>query len=208
MTKVRANGLELEVIEQGPAEGPPLVHISGIFSQLVRWDASYFAAMAARGLRVIRYDNRDVGLSEKLDHLGQPDVMDLMAKLAAGEKVEAPYTLHDMADDCIGVLDALGVESAHIEGESMGGMIGQIVAAKYPERVRSLISAMSTSSRPHLPPASPEAQAVLFTRAKNPDDREEVLRNSTNSKMIIAGPKFNPGETYQRAKAEEHYQRA
>jgi len=207
MPKASANGLELEYETFGPEDGPAVVHIMGFASQLTRWADEYFHGLADRGYRVIRFDNRDIGLSQKLPELGVPDIGALTARAMAGEAVEAPYTLDDMADDVAGLLDALAIDRAHIQGESMGGRIAQLVALRHPERVRSLVSVMSTSGRPDLPQAEPEVRAVLFTVPKDPTDAEEVITIGTEARKKLAGPGFDPGEAFHRAAAEAAYRR-
>ncbi len=208
MAKVEANGLELEYEEFGLSDSPVVIHIMGFASQLIRWPDSFAEGMAAKGYRFIRFDNRDIGLSQKLPELGIPNIPELMQKVMAGQTIEAPYTLDDMADDIAGMMDSLGIEKAHIMGESMGGMIAQIFAFRHAARTISLTSVMSTSSRPHLPQATPEASAVLMTRPLDPYDRDEAIKIGTHARMVLAGPGFNPGEDYQRAEAEKSFERS
>ncbi|MEM9491190.1 MAG: alpha/beta hydrolase, partial [Myxococcota bacterium] len=141
MPVVRCNGIDIcyEII----GEGEPLVLIMGFASQLIAWDDELCELLAARGFAVVRFDNRDVGLSSKLDHLRAPPVNSLFVRSMFGMPVPTPYTLRDMAADTVGLLDALAIDSAHIVGASMGGMIAQLVAIEYPQRVRSLTSIMS-----------------------------------------------------------------
>jgi pimeloyl-ACP methyl ester carboxylesterase len=129
--------------------------------------------LVAEGFRVVRFDNRDIGLSEKLDSAGRVNAAEAFGKAMAGQKVEAPYLLDDMAGDAVGLLDALDIREAHVVGASMGGMIAQIMAFRYASRVRSLTSIMSTTSRPGLPPGKPEAGAALMTP---PSDTERETR--------------------------------
>lgn len=142
MPRAHANGIELEYDSFG--DGPVVVLIMGIGTQMIFWDDAFCAALAARGLRVVRFDNRDIGLSTWLDAAGVPNVPMLLGRAALGLNVPAPYTLSDMARDTVGLLDHLGVATAHIVGVSMGGMIAQHVAIEAPERVASLVSIMST----------------------------------------------------------------
>jgi pimeloyl-ACP methyl ester carboxylesterase len=208
LAKVQANDIELEYEDFGPKDGPVVIHIMGFASQLIRWPVSFAEGMASRGYRFIRFDNRDIGLSQKLPELGIPNISALTQQAIAGEKIEAPYTLYDMADDVVGLMDSLAIEKTHIMGESMGGMIAQIFAHRHAARCRSLISVMSTSSRPHLPLATPEAMAVLMNRPQNPHDREEAVHVGTHARMILAGPAYNPGEDYQRMEAEKSFDRS
>ncbi len=208
MPKARANGLELFYESLGPRDAPVVMQIMGIGSQLTRWADEFAEGLVARGYRLVRFDNRDIGLSEKLPHLGLPKVMEVFRKVQAGEPVEAGYTLHDMAADTIGLMDALGIERAHIMGESMGGMIAQVVVAEHGPRAKSLISVMSSSSRPGLPGATPEALAALLRRAEDPNDAEQVIANAAAARQVLAGPAFDPGPAYHLAQARAAYGRS
>jgi pimeloyl-ACP methyl ester carboxylesterase len=159
-----ANGIDITYEEFGDPAAPVILLIMGLGAQLTMWREAFCRRLADAGFRVIRYDNRDVGLSTKLEAAGVPNMAENMRRVMAGQPVEAPYTLSDMARDAIGLLDTLAIARAHIVGVSMGGMIAQIVAATYPERVRSLVSIMSTSGRPDLPPATRAAVAALMSR--------------------------------------------
>lgn len=160
----------------------------------------------AQGLRLVRFDNRDVGLSQKLPELGVPNMIEITQRHMAGEKTEFAYTLADMAADAAAIVDALDLDCVHVMGESMGGMIAQIAAADHPEKFKSLIGVMTSSRRPGLPTGP--AQAVLFRRAKNPDDIEEVLGISAESRQAITGPAFDPGPAYHAEKARATYERS
>jgi pimeloyl-ACP methyl ester carboxylesterase len=165
--RAQANGIELEYELHGPVDGEPLLLVNGFSVQLTRWPAGYLDAFAAAGFRVIVYDNRDVGLSAKLDALGSPSLSDV-----ASRNVPAPYSLADMADDAAGLLDYLGVDSAHVVGTSMGGMIAQLIALRHPGRTRTMTSVMSTTGARDLPAPTPEALAVLTQPpAPTPDGR-------------------------------------
>lgn len=154
----RINGIEIVYDTFGDERHPPVLLIMGLSAQMIIWDEEFCARLADRGLRVIRFDNRDVGRSTKLDALGMPTF-----RVAAGGNVGGlPYTLHDMANDSLGLLDALGIGSAHVVGASMGGMISQVLALEHPERVRTLTNIMSTTSSPLLPPPKHEVVKVLF----------------------------------------------
>jgi len=165
----------------GEEISPPMVLIMGLGSQMILWDDEFCSQLAARGFRVIRFDNRDVGRSTKLSHLGIPDFRSLMK----GEDVEIPYTLHDMAKDTIGLLDALHIDSAHVVGASMGGMIAQLMAIDYPKRMRSVTSIMSTTSDPSLPQAAPEAIQVLFKPYSTV--KEKFIKAFINTWRVLGG---------------------
>jgi pimeloyl-ACP methyl ester carboxylesterase len=172
--KVRANGISIEVEDTG-ADGsqagrPVVLLIMGLGMQLIAWPAAFVQALVEQGFRVVRFDNRDIGLSEHLDHLGVPNLMWEGVKHRVGMQVRAPYRIHDMASDTLGVLDALGIAQAHVVGVSMGGMIAQRVALAAPERLLSLCSIMSSSGAPYLPGPRPHVLRAMFNR---PDGRSE-----------------------------------
>ena len=145
MTIVRANAIDIEYEAIGPRDGPPMVLIMGLGMQLTAWPDDFCQGLASRGFRVIRFDNRDTGLSTKLPAIGPLTATALLAGATLRLPVRPRYGLADMARDAIGLMDALKINRAHIVGASMGGMIAQIVAADYPERVKSMVSLMSTS---------------------------------------------------------------
>jgi len=186
--KIKANGIEIEYDEAGPKDGVPLLMIQGFGSQMTSWPDEFFAMLADAGLRVIRFDNRDVGLTQKWDGIF-PKTGDIVEALKAGRKPDVPYTLADMASDAAALLDALDIESAHIAGASMGGMIAQLVALDHPKKTRSLISIFSTTSDPSLPRSSPEAQAALMARPEG-TDRESVVTHSLKGRRAYASTKW------------------
>ncbi|HEX7119481.1 MAG TPA: alpha/beta hydrolase [Longimicrobiales bacterium] len=146
----------------GPADGEPVLLIGGTATQLTDWPAALVDGLAARGFRVITFDHRDSGRSTHLDDAGAPDWPAIFGALAAGAEPPLAYTLDDMADDAVGLLDALSIDRAHLFGTSMGGMIAQIIAAKHPERTRSLTSAMAGSGNPAIRiPADPARLAAV-----------------------------------------------
>ena len=187
-TIARVNGLEITYDAFGDPSAPPLLLIMGLGAQMIAWDEEFCAQLAARGYWVIRFDNRDVGLSTKLDEAGVPDIFTLMQAQSQGEAAQAPYTLRDMADDAVGLLAALAVESAHVVGVSMGGMIAQEMAIHHPNRVRTLTSIMSTTGDPELPPPKPEALSVLLTPF--PADRDAFIEDSIQAWQVLSGPGF------------------
>jgi pimeloyl-ACP methyl ester carboxylesterase len=201
MARAQANGIELEYDEVGPANGEPLLLIMGLGGQMTRWPSAFMDKLAARGLRVIRYDNRDVGLSTKLE--GVPDFPAMFKALSEGKKPDVPYVLDDMAADAVGLLDALDIKRAHIVGASLGGMIAQLVAADYPDRTLSLTSIMSTTGNRSLPPASAEAMAVLNDRGPDPlVDFEGYLDHAVKGAVVVGSPGYppNPDDTRLRIK--------
>lgn len=188
--KVTANGIEIVYDTFGEPTTPPLLLVSGLGGQMIAWDEEFCSELAAQGYWVIRFDNRDVGLSTRFDHLGIPDIPAFMKAQITGEKVKPPYLLRDMADDAVGLLDALGIESSHIVGISMGGMIVQEMVIHHPERVQTMTSIMSSTGNPHLPPPKPEAMALLMEPA--PEGREAYIESSVRATQVLNGPGFSP----------------
>jgi len=205
MPTARANGIEIAYEVIGRAQDRPLLLVMGLGTQLIFWDDDLCAMLAGRGHRVIRFDNRDVGLSTKLVERGVPNVMAGFAAAARGGAVGAPYTLSDMAADTAGLLDALDIESAHVVGASLGGMIAQTLAVEHPARVRSLTSIMSTTGARDLPGATPEAAAALLTPA--PADREGNIARGVAVFRAIGSPGFPFDEARVRARAARAYDR-
>ena len=204
MSRVRSNTIELYYESFGPAEAPPLILIMGLGSQLVRWNSTLCDELVARGFRVIRFDNRDVGLSTHCDALPLPDLRDL---LKGGPAPALPYTLDTMADDTIGLLDALKIERAHVCGASMGGAIAQIVAARYPERTLSLTSMMSSSGNPMLPLPTPSAAAALFAPLPFARDRASIVADAITRYRAIASPAWPTPDDELNALFGEEYDR-
>lgn len=199
MRRARANGVELEYETFGRADDPALLLVMGLGAQMILWHEEFCDALAARGLHVVRFDNRDVGRSTWLDEAGAPDVLAAMAAATQRQPVRSAYLLRDMAADAAGLLDALDIDAAHVAGASMGGMIAQTLAIEHPARVRTLTSIMSTTSHPDLPPATPEAMAVLLTPA--PTEREAAIERSVEVWRTIGSPGFPVDENEVRAQA-------
>ena len=173
MPKATANGIEIHYEETGNPADPAMLLIMGFGAQLTLWPDELVERLAGHGFRVIRYDNRDIGLSEKFDGVKAPGLIKLTLMSKIGLTPKVPYTLADMADDGAGLLDALGIDKAHIVGASMGGMIAQHLVHRHADRCLSLTSVFSTSGNPKLPPARPEAMKALVTRPDSAD--EDVL---------------------------------
>ena len=186
--KIKANGIDIEVEDTG-GSGPVVVLIMGLGMQLVAWPLQLVDALVAAGYRVIRHDNRDIGLSQKFDHKGVPNLVWESIKLKFGITPRAPYSLKDMALDTVGVLDALGVAQAHIVGASMGGMIAQRVALAAPGRTLSLTSIMSTSGAKGLPNPKAKVIRALMARPKG-QDREAILKHYVHLLRVIGSPAF------------------
>ena len=195
--RARSNGIELAYDSFGDDDpkAQPLLLIMGLGTQMIAWDEAFCEQLAANGYHVIRFDNRDIGESTRLDHAGVPEVGRLLMQAVAGLPVDAgavPYTLADMAADAVGLLDALGIASAHVVGASMGGAIGQEIALRYPKRVRTLVSIMATSGAPGLPPPTPQALQVLMT--PTPTDRAGYIERHAKVMQVLRGPGAFPEE--------------
>ena len=180
MTKLTtASGTALEYETYGSAADPPLLLVMGFGTQLIGWPRAFCEHLAAGGLRVIAFDNRDSGLSQRFVDRPAP-VDDILAAVMAGDWVRArslaPYTLSDMAGDAVGLLSALGIERAHVLGTSMGGMIAQTMAIEHPERLLSLTSMMSSTGEPEYGQSTPEALGVLLEPA--PTERAAYIDGS------------------------------
>ncbi len=205
MPRARSNGIEVEYETFGRAEDPALLLVMGLGAQMILWHEEFCEALAARGLHVVRFDNRDVGRSTWLDDAGMPDVMAAMAAATQRQPVRSAYRLSDMAADAAGLLDALEIGAAHVAGASMGGMIAQTLAIEHPARVRTLTSIMSTTGHPDLPAATPEAMAVLLTPA--PIERAAVIERSVEVWRTIGSPGFPADEDEIRAQAARAFDR-
>ncbi len=205
MARVQANGIEIEYEHFGDGE-ETLVLIMGLGAQMILWDDAFCEGLADRGLRVVRFDNRDVGLSSHFPELGVPNVVQMFSDLAEGKPLVSPYSLDDMADDVLGLLTALEIPKAHLCGASMGGMIAQTCAYKHPERLKSLTSIMSSTGDPKLPQGKPEAMSLLFQTP--PSDRDGYIDYATNVWKAIAGPGFEFEEDRVRKRSERHYDRS
>ncbi len=199
--KLQANGVELEVIVDGPTGGEPLLMIMGLGMQLIAWPEELVASLVERCFRVIRFDNRDIGLSQRFDHLGMPSLLMASMQYAMYLPVPAPYRLTHMAADSLGVLDALGIEAAHVCGASMGGMIAQHLAARHPQRVKSLALMMTTSGARYLPQAPWQVQQALVPP---PDHTAEkaVVDHLERLMYCIGSPGYRPDRALHRARME------
>ncbi|MBW2526223.1 MAG: alpha/beta fold hydrolase [Deltaproteobacteria bacterium] len=189
----------IELAYETIGEGEPLLLVMGLGSQLVYWPDSFCAALASQGLQVIRYDHRDVGLSTKMVDAPRVDVRRLFARWLVGLPIAAPYTLVDMADDAVRLLDRLGIESAHVVGISMGGMIGQTMAIRHPERLRTLTSWASHTGERHWYAGSPRAMRVLLGPA--PRDREDAMDRAVDFYRVVRSTAypFDVGQVRDRA---------
>jgi pimeloyl-ACP methyl ester carboxylesterase len=202
MAIARANGIDIEYETFGDPTDPVMLLIMGLGGQLIAWDADFCNRLAAHGFRVIRFDNRDVGLSTKIEAGPVPDIMAVIQ----GDRSSVSYSLEDMAADATGLLDALGIEKAHIVGVSMGGMIAQVVAIDHPDRVLSLASIMSTTGDPSVGAPTPEAMAVLMRPP--PQERDDVIAGEVETHKAIGSPGFPVDEERTRRRAAAAYDRS
>ncbi|CQR75187.1 3-oxoadipate enol-lactonase 2 [Sporomusa ovata DSM 2662] len=206
MPNVTANGIQIEYDTFGERSSPALLLIAGNGAQLLFWEDEFCELLAKMGLFVIRFDNRDAGLSTKFDEAGVPDIMTAIKATMEGKAVATAYTLDDMADDCVGLLDALHIEKAHICGASMGGMIAQVVAYRHPQRVLSLTSIMSNTGNPNLPQGRPDAIAAVV--APPPRERTAYIEHNMNVWQKIWSPGFPFEEKRARTYLEKSYDRS
>jgi pimeloyl-ACP methyl ester carboxylesterase len=201
MPRAHANGIEIEYETFGEPSSAPMLLIMGLGAQMISWDEDFCSQLAARGFHVIRFDNRDSGLSTLMKAAGPPD----LAAAISGNPQPA-YSLDDLAADAVGVLDALGIRAAHVVGASMGGYIAQLVAITHPERVLSLTSIMSGPSSAEGVPPKPEGAAVLMITP--PATREERIELGMSIRRALLGPGDPFDETYERARATRAVDRA
>jgi len=187
--KVRANGLMIEVDDQGPRDAPVVLLVMGLGMQLTGWPDELVALLLDQGLRVVRFDNRDAGLSEGFDHVGVPSIALNALRHYLRLPVRSPYALKDMAADAVGVLDALGIAQAHIVGASLGGMICQHVAAAWPQRVASVTLIMTTSGSRRLPGPTSAARRALLSQPANRDP-ESLIAHSIKVFTAIGSPDY------------------
>ncbi|HEV2369834.1 MAG TPA: alpha/beta hydrolase [Acidimicrobiales bacterium] len=211
MPRAKANGIEIEYDTFGSTDDPTLLLVMGLGAQLTTWDERFCRQLADRGFYVIRYDNRDVGLSTYFDDAGVPDVAALALSLFAEGSADqpptdVPYTLDDMADDGIGLLDALGIPAAHLVGASMGGMIVQAMTIRHPRRVLSLCSIMSTTGDRSV--GNPDVAAVGPLMQPAPTTREEAMDAGLAAQKIIGSPGFPLDEARVRERSGKAYDRA
>lgn len=205
--KVQANGITIAYESFGPTDRETILLIAGTGQQLVDWPIELVEELVQRGYRVVRFDNRDIGLSTKFTEAGLPDPEAIAKALEAGEPAPLPYTLQDMAGDVVGLLDALGIQQAHLAGISMGGAIAQLVAIDYPERTLSLTSLMADSGNPGLPViARPEAFEGMPPQPTTAD-REAYINWQVKTWQALSGPEYPVDEAILREWAERDFER-
>jgi pimeloyl-ACP methyl ester carboxylesterase len=201
----RANGIDLCYEIFGDAGAEPMLLIMGLGAQMIHWDDDFCRQLAARGFRVIRFDNRDIGKSSHLSGGKRLTPVELLKLRFLKIPVAAPYKLRDMAEDVTGLMDALSIKSAHLVGASMGGMIAQEIAISFPQRVRSLTSIMSTTGNPKVPQPSREAAALLM--APPPTTKEEFFARFAQTWKILRVGSFPEDEALDRSRAERTFAR-
>jgi pimeloyl-ACP methyl ester carboxylesterase len=179
MPTIRANNIELYYEDNGPIDAPVILLVMGLGAQMIAWPDDFIQGLVGKGYRVIHYDNRDVGMSQRMEGAQAPNLVWTMLKARIGLPVGVPYTLGDMAADGIGLLDSLGIEKAHVVGASMGGMIVQLMAANHAERTLSMTSIMSSSGKPGLPGARADIQRRFMVKRAPDASREEAVAFGT-----------------------------
>jgi pimeloyl-ACP methyl ester carboxylesterase len=208
MPNITANGISLHYESIGRDSDPAIVLIMGLSVQMIMWHEDFCEMLASRGFRVIRFDNRDVGLSTHMTNLAKPNIVLEYMKFMMQMKVNAPYTLDDMAADTAGLIDALNLGRAHLVGASMGGMIAQNLAATLPDRVASLTSIMSTTGRRSLPKASWRATKAILTPKAKRGDTEGAIKRMMYVLRTITSRTYPIDETRLRELCERHIKRA
>jgi pimeloyl-ACP methyl ester carboxylesterase len=199
--RAQVGEIELAYETFGDPGDPPVLLVMGLATQMIGWPDEFCAGLADRGLYVIRFDNRDIGLSTHLDDRGAPDILAILG----GDRSNVPYPLADLADDTAGLLDALHLDSAHVVGASMGGMVAQLVAIRHPHRVRSLTSIMSTTGDPSVGMPAEAAMGVLL--APPATDRESAIQRAIDTYRVIGSPGFEFDEQALRDRAGLSYDR-
>jgi len=207
MSKVHANGLMIEVDDQGPRDAPVVLLVMGLGMQLTGWPDELVELLVAHGFRVVRFDNRDAGLSDGFDHAGVPSIPWNALRHLLRLPIRSPYAVKDMAADAVGVLDALGIARAHVVGASLGGMIAQHIAAHWPERVASLTLIMTTSGSRRLPGPTPQARRALLSQPANREP-ETLIAHSIAVFTAIGSPTLRPAPADLRARVVAHITRA
>jgi len=186
-SKFNYNGVEIVYDTFGDPDSPPLLLIAGLGNQMISWRDEFCTQLAGQGFWVIRFDNRDAGLSTRFKGAGAPNLFMIGSAYIWGTPIQAPYTLLDMARDAVNLLDHLDISSAHLVGASLGGMIAQVAAIHFPEKVRTLTSFMSSTNHPWLPPPRPRS-LVVFLPVR--EGRDSLLNHLLKVKHALRGPRF------------------
>lgn len=209
MPKTKANGIEIEYDCFGNNDAEAVLLISGLGTQMIRWNETFCRILAEQGYRVIRFDNRDAGLSTHFDRASIPDLTAVADAVSRGEEFHVPYTLFDMANDVVGLLDSLMIEQVHVVGRSMGGMIAQLLASEHAERVLSLVSIMSSTGNRELPQAGPAVMAAMTSPTPHPfEDEKGYLAHCVAFSQVIAGRGYPLDESAQSDQALAEVRRA
>ncbi|MDH3336427.1 MAG: alpha/beta fold hydrolase [Gammaproteobacteria bacterium] len=190
MAQLQVNGLQIEYDTFGEPGADPILLIMGLGTQMTAWSPDFCNALVAHGHYVIRFDNRDIGLSTKFEGAKAPSKFRYVLNHFLHTPLRVPYSLEDMASDAAGVLEALDIESAHVVGASMGGMIAQLMTVNHPERVNTLTSIMSSSGDPGLAPARPDVVKHVFSSRPNTGDANAMLKHLTKTAQLISSPAY------------------
>ena len=194
MATIKANGLTIAYESHGDPHDPCVLLVMGLGMQLLAWPDAFVDGIVEQGFHVLRFDNRDAGLSSKMAQAGRPSLPWAYLKSKLGLRVKSSYTLDDMADDALGLLSALGIAQAHVIGASMGGMIAQLMAVRAPERVLSLVSIMSSSSRRGLPGPTRAARHALMRRPKPGASQAELVAHMVATVRVLGSPAYPVAE--------------
>lgn len=205
MPTKEVNGIRIEYENFGTGSSPAVLLIAGLSAQMHSWNTDFCKSLADRGFHVIRYDNRDVGLSSKIEGVTIDELMEIMGAIFVGKDVSVPYGIEDMADDAAGLLDALGIDKAHIVGKSMGGYIAQTLCLKHPSKALSLTSIYSHTGHRSAFMPTPEVIETMLTPV--PEDRKGYIDYMTNFFKIIYGKGSPFDETFHRDLAGQYYDR-
>lgn len=206
--QISANGLSLEYESFGNRQDPAILLVMGLGVQMVLWPDAFCRMLAEKGFHVVRFDNRDIGLSTKLEHLGMPHIGRQAIRYFLRLPLKSPYSIEDMAADTEALLDALGIARAHVVGASMGGMIAQNLAARAPGKVASLVSLMSTTGSRKLPNPRPRALRALLLPPPPAGDTEAAIVRMMQLFRIIGSRTYPAAEDYLRAVCERHVRRS
>ena len=188
--QIAANGISLEVEDHGSPAGEPLLLVMGLGMQLLAWQDGFVDLLVGRGFRVIRFDNRDIGLSQGFDAFGVPNLALDSLRYALRMNVRPAYRLDDMAADCVGILDALGIAAAHVCGASMGGMIAQRLTARAPRRIKSLTLMMTSSGSRRLPGPTLKVRSALVSRPPDPKSVASIVEHYVGLYGLIGSPAY------------------
>ena len=208
MPQIQANGVAIEYEAYGDPANPALLLVMGLGAQLTLWPMELVDALVARGYHVIRHDNRDIGLSQKFEEGGSPDMQAVVMAVMSGQEPPIAYRLTDMAADAAALLDALGIDRAHVVGASMGGMIVQLMGIHHADRLHTITSIMSTTGNPALPPARPEAMAVLMERPPADATLDQVKDLGVRVARGIGSPAYPAAVDKLHERIERDYRRA